>query len=396
MQISKGEVLQSLFGTIDQNYHARLRRVVSNSFSMSTIARYEPRVNETARVFLQQTDKLFVQTGRTCDFKLWLQYFAFDVITEITYSRRVGFIDREEDVDGIIAWLDKLFDYSAPVGQMPLLDKVLVKNPILRLLSKYGWIDTSSGTARFSRARMAERLQDINDRKAAGDFSADDRSDLLSMFLKAQRDDTSGFFDDSRVLTMTTSIALAGSDTAAITLSAVFYYLPRNPECCHRLVMEIKEAIDSGLVEDQEIISWSDAQKLPYLDAVVKETFRIHPAISLNLERVTPPEGITICGEFIPGEVVVSCNPWVIHRRKAIFGDDVEEFRPERWLHDPEQTSETEVNRLREMNAAMLHFGAGSRTCLGKHIALLEIYKLVPSFLRKFEVSFHAQYSRLI
>lgn len=82
---------------------------------MSTIVQYEPRVNETARVFLQQTDKLFAQTGRICDFKLWLQYFAFDVITEMTYSRRVGFIDREEDVDGIIAWLDKLFDYSAPV-----------------------------------------------------------------------------------------------------------------------------------------------------------------------------------------------------------------------------------------------------------------------------------------
>ncbi len=82
---------------------------------MSTIVQYEARVNEAAQVFLDQTEKLYASTDRVCDFKLWLQYFAFDVITEITYSRRVGFIDREEDVDGIIAWLDKLFDYSAPV-----------------------------------------------------------------------------------------------------------------------------------------------------------------------------------------------------------------------------------------------------------------------------------------
>lgn len=270
---------------------------------------------------------------------------------------------------------------------MPILDKFLVKNPVLKILSKYGWIDNSSGTARFSRARMAERLKKINDRKAAGYLTVDDRSDLLSIFLKAQRDDKSGFFNDSRVLTMTTSIALAGSDTAAISLSAVFYYLLRNPQCYQRLVVEIKEAVDSGLVEDKEIISWSDAQKLPYLDAVIKETFRIHPAISLNLERVTPPEGITICGEFIPGGVVVSCNPWVIHRRREVFGNDVEAFRPERWLDDQEKPSESEKARLREMSAAMLHFGAGSRTCLGKHIALLEMYKLVPSFLRRFEVS---------
>lgn len=92
---------------------------------------------------------------------------------------------------------------------------------------------------------------------------------------------------------------------------------------------------------------------------------------------------------------MVSCNPWVIHRRKDVFGDDVEAFRPERWLDDLEKTSESEKTRLREMNAAMLHFGAGSKTCLGKHIALLEIYKLVPSFLRKFDVSFDVQYSRL-
>lgn len=120
MQISKGRILESLFGTLDQDYHARLRRVVSHAFSMSTIVQYEPRVNETTRVFLDQTQRLFADTGRVCDFKLWLQFFAFDVITQITYSRRVGFIDREEDVDGIIAWLDTMFDYSAPVGYAPL------------------------------------------------------------------------------------------------------------------------------------------------------------------------------------------------------------------------------------------------------------------------------------
>ena len=268
---------------------------------------------------------------------------------------------------------------------MPIIDKFLVKNPILIILSKYGWIDNSSGTARFSKARMTERLQEIEQRKATGAKDIGDRSDLLTMFLKTQRDDKTGFFNDSRVLTMTTSIALAGSDTTAITLSGIFYQLLKNPRCYEKLDKEIRDAIDSNLIEDFDIISWSDSHKLPYLDACIKETFRVHPAISLNLERVTPPDGIEICGDFIPGGTVVSCNPWVIQRRREIFGDDVEEYRPERWLL-PEGASIEEQQRVKEMNATMLHFGAGSRTCLGKHIALLEVYKLVPSFLKRFKV----------
>lgn len=116
MQVSKGVVLQSLFGTQDQDYHAKLRRTVSNAFSMSSLVQYEPRVDETARVFLTQTELLYAGPGKVCDFITWLQYFAFDVITEITYSRRVGFVDNCEDVDGIIAWLGKIFDYQAPVS----------------------------------------------------------------------------------------------------------------------------------------------------------------------------------------------------------------------------------------------------------------------------------------
>ncbi len=120
MQLSKGQVPQSLFGTQDQDYHMRLRRTVSNAFSMSSLVQYEPRVNDTVRVFLKQTEELYAKPGNECNFILWLQYFAFDVITEITYSRRVGFVDNCEDVDGIIAWLGKIFDYQAPVSKLAL------------------------------------------------------------------------------------------------------------------------------------------------------------------------------------------------------------------------------------------------------------------------------------
>lgn len=53
---------------------------------------------------------------------------------------------------------------------------------------------------------------------------------------------------------------------------------------------------------------------------------------------------------------------------------------------------EGEEKRIKEMGATLLHFGMGARTCIGKNISLLEVYKLVPTFLRRFEVGGNASY----
>ena len=213
----------------------------------------------------------------------------------------------------------------------------------------------------------------------SGDKNAT-RDDLLSQFFKAKQNNPS-FFHDGRVLVMAVSMAFAGSETTAISLAAVFYYLLRNRRSLDLLRKEIQDAIASGKLEPREdgLTSWSESQSLPYLDACIKEAFRLHPAAGLPLERVTPPGGIEICGEKIPGGTIVGCNAWVIHKRSEIFGEDVDSYRPERWL-------EVNAEKRKEMDGTLFQFGAGSRTCIGKNISLLEIYKLVPSFLRRFDV----------
>src|SRR5271154_6147017 len=116
MAVSQGHRLPSLFSTTDEAYHANLRRSVNSAFSMSALVQYEPLVDEVTKVFLDQTNRLFAAPIKVCNFAEWLQYYAFDVIGQITYSRRHGFIDRAEDVDGMIAYLGKLFSYVAPVS----------------------------------------------------------------------------------------------------------------------------------------------------------------------------------------------------------------------------------------------------------------------------------------
>ena len=115
MALSKGSRLPSLFSATDEDYHAALRRCVNSAFSMSALVQYEPFVDDTTEKFLNQTQSLFVSKNAVCDFAEWLQYYAFDVIGAITYSKRHGFVDRAEDIDGMVKKLGSLFSYVAPV-----------------------------------------------------------------------------------------------------------------------------------------------------------------------------------------------------------------------------------------------------------------------------------------
>lgn len=84
---------------------------------MSAMVQYEPQVNETVEAFLKKTEELYTNNvqGKVCDFAEWLQFFAFDVIGQITYSKPHGFIEQNKDIDGMVTYLGRLFGYVAPV-----------------------------------------------------------------------------------------------------------------------------------------------------------------------------------------------------------------------------------------------------------------------------------------
>ena len=93
-------------------------------------------------------------------------------------------------------------------------------------------------------------------------------------------------------------------------------------------------------------------QKLPYLNAVVKEALRVNPALALPMERVVPATGLQVGETFLPSGTVVGINPWVLHRDKRIFGEDAEEWNPDRWLSDDKE-------HVKYMDHHILSFGAG-------------------------------------
>ena len=109
-----------MFNTTDEKYHAKLRRAVSNAYAMSTLVQFEPLVDSTSQEFLKQLSERYADrsdSSGVCDFGEWLQFYAFDVIGELTYSKRLGFVDRGVDVDGIIGSLEWFLGYVAVVSQ---------------------------------------------------------------------------------------------------------------------------------------------------------------------------------------------------------------------------------------------------------------------------------------
>lgn len=109
---------------------------------------------------------------------------------------------------------------------------------------------------------------------------------------------------------------------------------------------------------------------LPYFVACIKEGLRLHPPADNLFARVTPAGGKQIDGVFVPPGMEVTSNAYIVQRDPELYKPDPDAYRPERWLESPEKAN--------EMDASSFVFGMGSRVCLGKDIALMEMYKLLP------------------
>jgi cytochrome P450 len=146
---------------------------------------------------------------------------------------------------------------------------------------------------------------------------------------------------------------------------------------CERLALqsEIDSSASPASTAQNSIISDEEAKKLPYLEAVIKESVRICPPATGILSKKTPPQGDTINGIYVPGGIDIGQCAWGIQRSKAVYGEDSMLFRPERWL-------EAKGADLEKMEKSLnLAWGYGKYSCLGKSISWLEMNKVV------FEVS---------
>ncbi|KPI43279.1 Pisatin demethylase [Cyphellophora attinorum] len=315
----------------------------------------------------------FALSGQTIDLAHWLNCYAFDVIGNITYSRRFGFLDEGEDIGGIMAALKKIGRYGSLVG---IYNKL---HPWLYALNEK--IPGSGAAGRtylmtFTRARIAERMEARRKTSYKAPVeSMDEESDVPRDFLDKLADRNQQ--DPSKItpydiFATGMSNIIAGADTTAISLASTMYHLITTP----RVLLKLREEVAQHRGETGRL-SFKQTQDMPYLQLVIKEALRMHPAVGLPLWRVVPAGGAEVAGQFFPAGTRVGVNSWVTQYDAEVYGPDVYEFKPERW-------EEKDTEKLQRMEANWIPFGLGSRTCLGRHISFLEMSKLIPGVVANF------------
>jgi cytochrome P450 len=258
-----------------------------------------------------------------------------DVIGAISFSRPFGFIEAGDD-GGIfkrmqnslssISWLMYVdWFYSLHQRLMPVIGNWLAAN------------DRNGHFFNFARQEITARKDRAGDTK-----------DMASQLFAVQH--TKPELDDTNIAFMMASNVLAGSDTTSTSARAVIYLLLKSPRCLQRLFNEIEERKSDGRLSYP--VKFQEAESWPYLQAVMYEAMRLYPAVGRNLDRDVPAGGLQIGDHWVPEGVslsfhcsctskvmilfqtMVGSTAWAIHRIPEIWGPDVEDFRPERWLDE--------------------------------------------------------------
>ncbi|KAK5172094.1 uncharacterized protein LTR77_003732 [Saxophila tyrrhenica] len=349
-----------IFTETREAVHAVKKRYASNPYSMATMHQMASYIEDTEKMLASKFDKMCETQNQYCNLGDYLHYYAFDVLGEIAFSRKFGFLEAGYDIEGAIKTIDDMQWYDGIIGQIPEWDFAFRRNPVRKYLP-------GLDTKQFLITRMA--VQEMDKRKKMGKQL--ERKDLLSQ-LFAAHDKAPDAFKEGDVFAVAHGAIFAGSDSTASTMQSMCHSVLRNPAIYAKLKQEIDEAAASGKLS--EMPQWSEVQALPYFQACLKEAMRIRPAVGLNITRLVPPEGCEIDGTWFTGGTRVALNGWVLHRNE-LFGPDPKVYRPERWLEGD----------AKNMERFMFQFGGGSHLCIGKNLALLEMNKTLPLLFRDYE-----------
>ncbi|CAM0903273.1 unnamed protein product [Alopecurus aequalis] len=208
------------------------------------------------------------------------------------------------------------------------------------------------------------------------------KEDILSRFL-VERENDPGCFDNKYLRDIILNFVIAGRDTSAGTLSWFLYVLCRNQHIQDKIAREVRQATTGnrdvvGVQEFMACLTEGAINNMQYLHATLTETLRLYPAVPIDVKYCfsddTLPDGYAVK----KGDMV-NYQPYAMGRMKFLWGDDAEEFRPERWLDDDGMF-------VPESPFKFTAFQAGPRICLGKEFAYRQMKIFAAVLLYLFRV----------
>lgn len=213
--------------------------------------------------------------------------------------------------------------------------------------------------------RAVKHLDETVFRIIARHRTQEDSGDLLSMLMNA-RDEDGSRMSDKQLRDEVLTFLLAGHETTALALTWTWYLLSQNPEAEQKLHQELDRVLAGRLPE------FSDLQRLPYTDRVIKESMRLYPP-AWSLAR-TVVSDFELRGYRIPAGANVVMSQWIMHRHPVYFPEP-EKFDPDRWLTDRAQ----KLPRF-----AYFPFGGGPRQCIGASFATMEATLLLATIAQQY------------
>ncbi|KAH8816733.1 putative benzoate 4-monooxygenase cytochrome P450 [Xylogone sp. PMI_703] len=357
----------NVFGTRDETLHGLRRRQLAHAFAISSLksmeAIFDIHINN-----LMQKVKNHAESGTVLDLKSALGFYGYDVTGQLAFDREFStqVVDDPEQLPPLCNHFLMGNLYGAVGNLLPYIRTYTSWIPWCRQLAE-------------SRAALAKTAAESVQHAIANHKSDTPNRTLLTSLINAKDPETGAKLSVEEINSEAFGFLVAGSHTTGGTLTILFYHLLRNPQILASVVEEIDTQLSSepqafGIYEYGGLES-----KLPYTLACLREGFRITPIAAHLLPReVINPQGVRIGNENIPQGTACTIINHCLHHNPDIWGADHNVFEPSRFLPGSKRYDPSYPGLL-------LHFGTGPRQCIGRNIALVSIWKILTSLLKKYE-----------
>jgi len=316
---------------------------------------------ESRALAARWTDRRAQANGRlTVDLYEEARRLTLDIVLRVTFGTRVERSDELSDVIG--QFISQTVNVANEVPPWWAVGLSLPYRRVKVLLPKIREIITEI---------VAQRRVQL----AAGEDIAD--GDLLGELLTQQegRD-----MSDDDILYVLFDVIIAGSDTTASTIAAMIFCFYQEDEVFANVRAELERAgpLDDLTLDDVD-------EKLPYLQACVKETLRLYPPVPMVGRKCVATD--ELAGYLVPEGATMAWSPWFLGRDAKQWREPVDAFRPERWDMEDALWSTTPAGEVRH-EFAWLPFGAGARGCLGRRLGVTEATVGAAYLLKLFDYRF--------
>ncbi|KAE8378161.1 cytochrome P450 [Aspergillus bertholletiae] len=362
-----------LFGVQKYEDLLNAKHGLAAAFSMASIKTYEPQVDRYLRVLLDG----LMDSQASISLDTWIGWFTYDVVGCILFGEPIGFLENRQDIHGLVAGTSQAFDTIDYLARVPKLSwfyrKTYLGRKLFQLSAEY-----QNGIH-----ILQTILEGQYDRYRGAPNSVCGKSQTIFQRLIASKYADGSLLNAHDVKGEAMQTMMAGSATIASATNRLFNNLIQNPQVLSKLQHEVGQL---RLTEAAHPITFEQAHALPYTNACIRESFRLTPTIPL-FPRTAPLGGLTYNGIYVPEGTAVASSPWITMKSKFLYGDDAAVYRPERWLEASPET-------LKQWDRYEFHWGYGNRLCTGRHLSVMEIYKLTVELVARFDFWFASDGSK--